>query len=370
MSVTIRPYVNGGWEVDIRVELPDGTDIRERKKAPSLSKTAAQRWAEARERVLLVEGKPKPVKSEEVPEIPTLREFAPRFVDGYAKANRLKPSGIAGKKSILSVHLIPLLGDKPLDAIQTEDVQHLKSALSERAPKTVNNVLTALSVMLRTAVEWNVIERVPCVIKLLRTPKTTASFHDFDEYERLVESARTDRQTQLVVLLGGEAGLRCGEMMALEWADVDLNKRQLCVARSEWQGHVTAPKSGRLRYVPLTKRLTEALKETRHPRGPRVLCEKNGQPLTQKVVQVMMRRVAKRANVKAGVHILRHTFCSHLAMRGAPARAIQELAGHQDLATTQRYMHLSPAALDAAIRLLETGTESRGGILEAAGKTS
>jgi integrase-like protein len=54
----------------------------------------------------------------------------------------------------------------------------------------------------------------------------------------------------------------------------------------------------------------------------------------------------------------RHTFCSHLAMRGAPARAIQELAGHQDLGTTQRYMHLSPAALDAAIRLLETGTET------------
>ena len=40
-------------------------------------------------------------------------------------------------------------------------------------------------------------------------------------------------------------------------------------------------------------------------------------------------------------------------MRGAPARAIQELAGHQDLDTTQRYMHLSPAALDAAIRLLD-----------------
>jgi hypothetical protein len=54
-----------------------------------------------------------------------------------------------------------------------------------------------------------------------------------------------------------------------------------------------------------------------------------------------------------GVHILRHTFCSHLAMRGAPARAIQELAGHADLTMTQRYMHLSPAALDSAIRLLE-----------------
>ena len=72
----------------------------------------------------------------------------------------------------------------------------------------------------------------------------------------------------------------------------------------------------------------------------------------------MTRRVARRANVKPGVHILRHTFCSHLAMRGAPARAIQELAGHQDLSTTQRYMHLSPAALDAAIRLLDGAAET------------
>ena len=44
---------------------------------------------------------------------------------------------------------------------------------------------------------------------------------------------------------------------------------------------------------------------------------------------------------------------SHLAMRGAPVRAIQELAGHADLATTQRYMHLSPAAIEGAIRLLD-----------------
>ena len=112
--------------------------------------------------------------------------------------------------------------------------------------------------------------------------------------------------------------------------------------------------------MPLTKRLTEALREARHLRGPRVLCDQEGQPITQKVVQVTVRRAARRANVKPGIHILRHTFCSHLAMRGAPTRAIQELAGHQDLGTTQRYMHLSPGALDAAIRLLETRSETTG----------
>ena len=233
----------------------------------------------------------------------------------------------------------------------------MKAALTERSPKTVNNILTTLSVVLRTAVEWGAIERVACSIKLLRVSKGEASFYDFDEFERLVEVAQAKAPALLVVLLGGEAGLRCGEMMALEWTDVDLVKRQLTVARSEWKGHVTMPKGGRLRYVPLTKRLTGALRDARHLRGPRVLCDGAGKPLTQKVVQVLVRRSARRANVKPGVHILRHTFGSHLAMRGAPARAIQELAGHQDLGTTQRYMHLSPAALDEAIRLLETGTE-------------
>jgi integrase len=349
--------VNGGWEVDIRTELPDGTDIRERRKAPVTSKSAAQKWGEARERVLLLHGKPKPVRKE-VQETPTLKEFGPRFLDGYAKANRLKPSGIAAKDTIFRRHLIPALGDKRLDQITTEDVQRVKAALMERSPKTVNNVLTVLSVALKTAVAWSVIEHVPCTITLLRTPKSAAAFHDFEQFERLVEASRSDPQAHLVVLLGGEAGLRCGEIMALEWTNVDLQKRQLCVAQSEWKGHVTMPKGGRIRYVPLTKRLTEALRSARHLRGPRVLCDAEGKPLTQKVMQVMVRRAARRANVRPGLHILRHTFCSHLAMRGAPARAIQELAGHQDLSTTQRYMHLSPAALDAAIRLLDGPAEA------------
>jgi site-specific recombinase XerD len=90
-------------------------------------------------------------------------------------------------------------------------------------------------------------------------------------------------------------------------------------------------------------------------------------PLTTKVVSDHVRRAARSAKLRhEGVHVLRHTFCSHLAMRGAPARAIQELAGHQDLATTQRYMHLSPAALDSAISLLNSPIipYSRGDILE------
>jgi site-specific recombinase XerD len=104
----------------------------------------------------------------------------------------------------------------------------------------------------------------------------------------------------------------------------------------------------------MTTRLAAALRDARHLRGARVLYQENGDPLTEKVVQTLLLRAAKRAGVvNNGPHVLRHTFCSHLAMRGAPARAIQELAGHQDLTTTQRYMHLSPAALEQAIQLFD-----------------
>jgi site-specific recombinase XerD len=146
-------------------------------------------------------------------------------------------------------------------------------------------------------------------------------------------------------------------MRALEWTDVNFTKRQLCVERNDWRGHVSSTKGGRLRYVPLTRRLASALQGHRHLRGARVLCLDDGTPMPEHTVTDLLQKVARRANLRNnGAHILRHTFCSHLAMRGAPARAIQELAGHRDLATTQRHMHLSPNAIDDAIRLLDAGT--------------
>jgi integrase len=229
--------------------------------------------------------------------------------------------------------------------------------------------------MLKKAVEWELIGRVPCAIRLLPVPPPSARFHDFDDFERLVEAARKrSHDAYLVVLLGGEAGLRCGEIAALEWGDVDLKKRQLCIQRAVWKGHTASPKGGRLRYVPMTQRLAAALHTARHLRGPRVFCDQSGKPHNEKIVADHVDHSARAAKLKnRGVHVLRHSFCSHLAMRGAPTRAIQELAGHADIRTTQRYMHLSPAALDSAIQLLDGPKPGlrRGDILEtAAGEQS
>ncbi len=194
--------------------------------------------------------------------------------------------------------------------------------------------------------------------KLIKTSGHGVGFYDFSDYDRLVEAAHVlDPRIEAMVLLGGDAGLRRGEIMALELTDLDFKRRQIHVQRSEWSGKVTSPKGGRSRIVPMTDKLLSALLTVRHLRGPRVLYRDDGTTLTNKIVRMWMQAAQRRAGLpvkNGGIHVLRHTFCSHLAMRGAPAKAIQELAGHSTLAMTTRYMHLSPAAKDSAIALLNT----------------
>jgi integrase len=178
--------------------------------------------------------------------------------------------------------------------------------------------------------------------------------HDF---ERLVIGAKDeDWRAYVLVLLSGEAGLRLGEMAALEYPDLNLSTGELmCVRRSVWKGQIDLPKGHRVRSVQLSDLLIAALREHRHLRGPRVLYDDHGAPLSEGVIQGFVKRAARRAGlVNNGPHMLRHTFCSHLAMAGVPAVVIQALAGHADLRTTQRYMHLTSAASDSAIRRLES----------------
>jgi integrase len=205
------------------------------------ARSAAVRWGEARERELLVRG-PSVIPKE----VPTLEAFVPRFLDGHARANRQKPGGIAQKEVVLRVHLVPQFGTKRLNAISNEDVRRLKHHLRTKAPRTVNNVLAVLSMMLKKAVEWDVIDRLPCTVRLLKVPHDTAEFYDFTEFDELVRAAAAvSAQAEVVVLLGGEAGLRAGEMRALEWPDISFVKQQVRVARNDWRGQVTTTKGNR-----------------------------------------------------------------------------------------------------------------------------
>ena len=373
MSVRVRKFRRGGYEVDIIVRLPDGTRLRERKKTPCTSKSAAQRWGEERQAILLLHGKPRRK------EVPTLEAFVPRYMAEHVKANRHKPSTQSLKEHIIDFYLKPRWARRRLDEIRDSDVQKLKAELADLSPKTVNNVLCVLNTMLKVAVEWGVLEEMSARVKLLKVSPSEVPFYEPHEYERLVEAATNigDHRLLVFVLLGGDAGLRCGEIIALGQTDVDLKRGVLHVRQSEWEGHLTLPKSGRGRKVVLTERLAAALAKNRHLCGPRVLWREESEgKVTQVLLAKWMRRLQRRAGLKetGQLHILRHTFCSRLAMAGASTMAIKELAGHQQISTTQRYMHLSPAAKSAAIRLLDRGadriaedlkdTENRGDTVE------
>ena len=196
--------------------LPNGRRHRERSKAPVSSKSSAQRWGEDRERHPLIHG-----LSEKKKEVPTLEDFAPRFLDEHARANQQKLGGIAHKDGILRNHLLPLLGTRPRDEISAEDIQRLKQRLAERTPKTVNNVLTVLSTLLKKAVEWGVIDHMPCAIRLLKTAQGSVEFYGFDEYERLIDAARALDSTLssasfLAVMQACDHG-KCGHCAGAMW---------------------------------------------------------------------------------------------------------------------------------------------------------
>ena len=235
----------------------------------------------------------------------------------------------------------------------------MKAKLKGQSATALNHTLGVLSKVMVFAWDIGVLEKLPWRLKTVKVKATAPEmgFYDFGDYARLVKAAAGTGDSDLVmVLLGGDAGLRRGEMAALEWSDVDLANSVLTVRHSLYKGQLTVPKGGHSRKLSMTKRLVAALKAVR-PEGKvtgRVLRRPDGAH-TETSINEVMPRITRSAGLKVSrkIHILRHTFCSHLAMRGAKAIQVMELAGHTDLKTTQRYMHLSPAMKDSAIRLLE-----------------
>jgi integrase len=370
--VTVREYRRRGkptgcWEADVRLPLPSGEFYRERVRVPVSGRTSAKRWADARESEVItlarlgldaeaIRARLNGKEGAKEPRVPTLAEFKERFIE-HAKANRQKASTVYAKECILRVHLVPVLGTKRLDEITDADVQALKVTLREHRPKTVNNVLATLSKLLRVAKRLGVIDAMPIEsVELLKAPQAAVPFYTFEEYAALVAAAtRLDRRILTAVLLGGDAGLRAGEVIGLELPDVSRANNRITVERQVWRGVADTPKGGRGRVVPMTADLAAALAAVRHLRGSRVLVQDDGTELTTKVLRGWMKSAQRLAGLKptGNFHILRHTFCSHLAMRGGAAKAIQELAGHTHLSTTMRYMHLAEGHKEQTIRLLE-----------------
>jgi integrase len=255
--------------------------------------------------------------------------------------------------------LLPFLGEMRLDAIKVHSIEVFKAGLLKKglSRKRVNNILAGLAKMLRCAHEIELIEIVPRV-KLLKVQPQPFDFLTFEELSRLLDAVKDDAERRTLFLLGSDAGVRQGEVIALEWGDIDFVAGTITVRRSSWRGIVGSTKSGRDRKVPMTERLREALRKQRHLQSELVFCQRDGSPFTQSAIEAALRFACKRAGLRRiSSHVLRHTFCSHLAMRGAAPKAIQELVGHSTLTMTLRYMHLAPSALREAVALLDSGQQ-------------
>jgi integrase len=367
MSVKIRervyPETNTvTWQADIHVKLIDGRKIRERSKIPgATSHSAALKWARERERWLILHGHEKEDEEDQdaAAENPTLARFSERFIAEYVLANRLKPSTVYNRKKIIRTYLLPSLGHRRLDEIGEAEIQKLKATYADHSAYHVNMMLDVLGLMLRVAVDWGVI---PSLLKIrkLKISDRSFAFYDDDTYRRLIESAaEVDQRSLLTVLLGGDAGLRGGEIAALRLVHCDVDRGVLNVAENDWCGQVGLPKSNRTRQVVMTSRLRALLREIKRQRDDheaRLITRTNADSgVGYKTILSLLQRAQQAAGLPlTGTHILRHTFCSRLAARGAAPRAIQELAGHANSSTTDRYMHLAPGALRTAIALIES----------------
>ena len=285
-------------------------------------------------------------------EVPTFAKFAEEFMATYSEANN-KPSEVQSKRTILKCHLLPAFGGKKLDVIQQREIEAYKSAKlkSDLAPKTVNNHLTILRRILSLAAEWGLLTHTPPV-KWLKTPEPEFDFLDFDEAVRLERGAKGEWAAMITV--GLTTGLRLGELLALRWEDVDLVRGRLLVRRAVARGVIGTPKSGKSREIPLNEKAAAALKRQRHLRGELVFCDDAGRMLRKGSCKWPLWSACKRAGLRRiGWHALRHTFASHLVMRRAPLKAVQELLGHSTIEMTMRYSHLSPDVRKDAVRLLD-----------------
>ena len=357
------------WMIDVFHRHPDGQNERVRKVASIQNRRGAE--SEEREIIAaLVSGTYR--RSEEVVAIgageqsqsrklliPTFSEFAPDFMKKYARVNN-KKSEFDSKEAIIRLHLEPAFGRLSLDAILTESIEEFKADQldDDYEPKTINNQLTVLRRILAIAIEWGKLSTIPKV-NWLKVREPEFRFFDFDEADRLITSSSPVWRAMVVVAV--RTGLRLGELIGLRWQDVDLKSGLLHVRQAVSRGVIGTPKSGKPRPVDLCEEAVAALREHRHLRGPFVFCNADGKMLTKGQCKWPLWMACRSAGLPdTGWHVLRHTFASHLAIRGAPLKTIQELLGHSTIEMTMRYAHLSPGARRDAVRLLDRAEDPHG----------
>jgi len=272
------------------------------------------------------------------------------FLSYLAVEKGLKRTTLSAyKRDILA--FMAYLEPRPIEKAVEKDIVHFLSNLRAKgyASTSIARALVALKVFFRYGRRFNLLPKD--ITALTESPKlwqTIPEVLSLDEMGRLLKgpdpSTRLGARDRAMLEVLYGAGLRVSELCLLNISDVD-------------ETHVrTVGKGGVERIVPIGKKAIEAIdhyllssNRSGDEKAPLFLSKK-GQRIDRMAVYRRIRFYAKKAEIakKVTPHTLRHTFATHLLEGGADLRVIQEMLGHSDIGTTDRYTHISKGRLHQA----------------------
>ena len=353
--MAVRRKKNGKIMVDFWLTHPDGHRERIRKTSPISTIRGAERYERELRESMLNGTYEQPVEKE----IPLFSEFADTFIQDYADVQN-RPSTVIGKKKNLRIHLVPAFGHLRLDQITQHRIDLYKRQKLDEGlkAKTINNHLTCLRKLLTVAHDWGKLDVVP-TIKWLPKQEIPFDFLTFEESRDLIEAA--SGMWQVMILLALRTGARQSNLLEVRWDDFTFaeGNEKVRYSRSHYRGHTGPNKNGRAYEVPLSDDLIKTLTAYKRKTGGKghqlLFTDKQGNRLTDNKCRRPLWNACEKAGLRKVLwHVLRHTFASHLAMRGQHVNTIKELMGHTHLTSTMRYMHLAPEVKRGAVKGLDS----------------
>ena len=271
----------------------------------------------------------------------TVSEALARYLEIHLKPNH--PASFDRASHVVKRMSGYFGADTPLSRLRPMVDQYKAWRKQTVTAATVKREIIILKAACRKALEWEMISQDPLAgYKLDKVDNKRVRYIEDSEFSRLINAAHPDLAP--ILLMARHTGMRQGELLALQWSDLDLKRGWLCVRHS---------KSGESRFVPLTTTLLEMLEKTPLSEREGFVFQHDGKPLDRHgFPEHWFRKAVKLSGLMDfRFHDLRHTFASHAAMRGVDVQSLAAILGHKTLRMTQRYAHLSPGHLKTSIEL-------------------
>ena len=293
--------------------------------------------------------------------IPTLSELVR---DRYLPHVKAYKRSWRTDETVFRVHILPVLGTKPLDEITGDAIADLMQRMRDRgyASGTINRVLILIRFIFNLARKWKIagVKENP-TFGLNTAPDVQRDrFLSPEETQRLIESINIDEnrsaaQTIMMLLL---TGARRNEVSHAKWDYIDWERRTLLVPIS---------KTGRPRVIALNGRAMALLRSIpKLDDNPYIFPSPiTGRPCPS--LHFPWTRIKERAGLEGvRLHDLRHSFASFLVNEGVSLYVVQGLLGHTQPRTTQRYAHLAQHTLNNAAEIVAQVIGGSGAKLESA----